>query len=63
MLRGKIQMDDGYLGEEHPDGKTAGHGSEDKIPILAAVTLDEAGHPIDGRISAVSSFNSATIAD
>lgn len=63
MLRGKIQMDDAYLGEEHPDGKTADHGSEDKIPILAAVTLDEAGHPIDGRISTVSSFSSATIAD
>lgn len=63
MLRGKIQMDDAYLGGEHPDGKAAGDGSEGKIPILAAVTLDETGHPIDGRISAVSSFSSATIAD
>jgi hypothetical protein len=63
VLRGEIQMDDAYLGEEHSDGKTAGHGSEDKIPILAAVTLDETGHPNDGRIAAVSGFSSAGIAD
>ena len=62
LLRGKIQMDDSYLGGEHPGGK-AGRGSENKIPIIAAVSLNEAGHPIHARISAVSGFSSEAIAD
>jgi len=45
VLRGKIQMDDAYLGGERPGGK-AGRGSENKIPIVAAVSHSEAGHPI-----------------
>ena len=51
-LRGKIQMDDSYLGGELPGGKP-GRGSENKIPIVAAVSLNEAGHPIHARITAV----------
>ena len=43
VLRGKIQMDDAYLGEEHPDGKTAGGGSGNKTPVLETVTGNEAG--------------------
>ena len=43
LLRGKIQMDDSYLGGELPGGKP-GRGSENKIPIVAAVSLNEAGH-------------------
>ena len=62
VLRGKIQIDDAYLGGERPGGK-AGRGSENKIPIVAAVSLNEAGHPIHARISAVSSFSSEAIAD
>lgn len=42
VLRGKIQMDDAYLGGERPGGR-AGRGSENKIPIVAAVSLNEAG--------------------
>ena len=38
---GKIQMDDAYLGGELSGGK-AGRGSENKIPIVAAVSLNEA---------------------
>ena len=45
LLRGKIQMDDAYLGGELP-GARAGRGSENKIPIVAAVSLNETGHPI-----------------
>jgi hypothetical protein len=48
LLRGKIQRDDSYLGGELPGGK-AGRGSENKIPIVAAVSLNEAGHPIHAR--------------
>ena len=57
LLRGKIQMDDAYLGGELSIGK-AGRGSENKIPIVAAVSLNEAGHPIHSRITSVSSFSS-----
>jgi len=52
LLRGKIQIDDSYLGGELPGGK-AGRGSQNKIPIVAAVSLNEAGHPIHARITAV----------
>ena len=62
LLRGKIQIDDSYLGGELPGGK-AGRGSENKIPIVAAVSLNEAGHPIHVRITAVSGFSSEAISD
>jgi transposase-like protein len=60
VLRGKIQMDDAYLGGEHPGGK-AGRGSENKVPIVAAVSLNEAGHPIHVKISTVRGFTSEGI--
>jgi hypothetical protein len=62
LLRGKIQMDDAYLGGELPGGKP-GRESENKIPIVAAVSLHEAGHPINTRITAVSTFSSEAISD
>ena len=62
LLRGKIQIDDSYLGGELPGGK-AGRGSENKIPIVAAVSLNEAGHPIHVRITAVSGFSTEAISD
>jgi len=60
MLRGKIQMDDAYLGGERPGG-TAGRGSENKIPIVAAVSLSEAGHPIHAKIMPLTSFSSEAL--
>jgi len=60
MLRGKIQMDDAYLGGERPCGK-AGRGSENKIPIVAAVSLSEAGHPIHAKITPVTGFSSEAL--
>ena len=62
LMRAKIQMDVAYLDGERPGGK-AGRGSENKIPIVAAVPLNEAGHPIHARITAVSGFSSEAIAD
>lgn len=62
LLRGKIQMDDSYLGRELPGGK-AGRGSENMIPIVPAVSLNEAGHPIHARITSVSGFCSEAIAE
>ncbi len=61
MLRGKIQMDDAYLVGECPGGK-AGRGSENKIPIVAAVSVNEAGHPVHAKITPGAGFNSKTIA-
>jgi transposase-like protein len=60
VLRGKIQMDDAYLGGERTGGK-AGRGSENKIPIVAAVSLNEAGHPILAKITPVIGFSSEAI--
>ena len=60
LLRGKIQIDDSYLGGKLAGGK-AGRGSENKIPIVASDSLNEAGHPIHARITAVSGFSSEAI--
>jgi hypothetical protein len=60
VLRGKIQPDDAYLGRERPGGRV-GRGSENKIPIVAAVSLNEAGHPIHAKITPVLGFTSESI--
>jgi len=44
LLCGPVQIDDAYLGGEFGGG-TAGRGSENKVPFVAAVSLDEDGHP------------------
>jgi hypothetical protein len=62
VLRGKVQLDDAYLGGERNGGK-AGRGSENKVPIVAAVSLDEAGHPIHVKVAKVETFSFAAIAD
>jgi hypothetical protein len=62
LLWGKIQMDDSYLGGELP-GSKPGRGSENKIPIVATVSLNEACHLIHVRITAVTGFSSEAISD
>lgn len=62
VLRGRVQLDDACLGGEHNGGK-AGRGSENKVPIVAAVSLDEAGHPVHVKVAKVQTFSFATIAD
>jgi hypothetical protein len=44
-LDGRVEMDDAYLGGERSGGK-AGRGSENKVPIVAAVQTTAQGHPI-----------------
>ena len=39
-LSGKVQIDDVYYGGER------GRGSENKIPFIAAVSINDKGHPI-----------------
>jgi hypothetical protein len=60
VLKGNVLIDDAYLGGEHPGGK-AGRGSENKVPIVAAVSLNQAGNPIHVKISPVSGFSSQGI--
>ncbi len=62
MLRGRVQIDDAYLGGELNGGKT-GRDSENKVPIVAAVSLDDAGHPIHVRVAKVETISFAAIAD
>ena len=54
-LSGQIQMDDAYLGGERTGGK-AGRGSENKIPFVAAVSVDNDGHPGRVKLTPVSGF-------
>ncbi len=60
VLRGKIQIDDANLCGEHTGGKV-GRGSENKIPIVAAISLNEAGHPICAKITPVAGFSSEAV--
>jgi transposase-like protein len=62
VLRGKVQVDDAYLGGERCGGKP-GRGSENKVPIVAAVSVDDAGHPRYVKLATVATFSFAAIAD
>lgn len=46
------QVDDAYLGDE-PSGGKAGHGSENKVRCVAAVSLSDEGHPLCVNLSPV----------
>ena len=54
-LDGAVQLDDAYLGGERSGGK-AGRGSENKVPFVAAVSLNEQGHPLHLKLNLVSGF-------
>lgn len=61
-LSGQVQVDDAYLGGELSGGK-AGRGSENKIPFVAALSLDDKGHPLRIKLTPVSGFTSKAIAN
>jgi ribosomal protein L37AE/L43A len=44
-LSGRVEIDDAYLGGELSGG-TPGRGSENKVPIVAAVQTTRSGHPV-----------------
>jgi len=54
-LHGAVQLDDAYLGGERVGGK-AGRGSENKVPFVVAVSLNEHGHPMHLKLNLVSGF-------
>ena len=59
-LEGAVQVDDAYLGGERAGGKP-GRGSENKVPFVAAVSLDEKDRPRFLKLSMVSGFTSDAI--
>ena len=59
-LRGAVQLDDAYLGGERAGGKV-GRGSENKVPFVAAVSVDRKGHPMYVKFNLVSGFTSIAI--
>ena len=62
LLSGYVQMDDAYLGGERSGGK-AGRGSENKIPFVAAVSVDDEGHPLRVKLTPVPGFTIKAITD
>jgi transposase-like protein len=58
---GAVQLADAYLGGERYGGKS-GRGSENKVPFVAAVSLNAAGQPMRMKLDLVSGFTSEAIA-
>lgn len=58
-LGGNVQLDDAYLGGERPG--VGGRGSPNKVPIVAAVQTNEAGHPMRVKLSPVAGFTCEAI--
>ena len=54
-LSGMIQLDDAYWGGERRGGKR-GRGSTNKVPFVAAVSINEEGHPVAMNMSVVQGF-------
>lgn len=59
-LSGTVQIDDAYLGGERAGGKP-GRGSENKVPFVAAVSLNGQGNPVYAKMSLVPGFTSEAI--
>ena len=58
-LTGLVQMDDAYLGGERPG--VVGRGSPNKVPIVAAVSTDDAGHPMRVKLGCLTGFTCEAI--
>ena len=60
-LAGRIEMDDAYLGGEHPG--TRGRGSPNKTPFIAVVETDENQKPQRIQLRTVAGFRKRAIAN
>jgi hypothetical protein len=60
-LRGDVQVDDAYLGGEHPG--IGGRGSPNKVPFVAAVSLNDKGHPVHVKMSPLPGFTLKAVAN
>jgi transposase-like protein len=56
VLEGTVEVDDAYLGGANKGGKR-GRGSENKVPFIAALQLDEFGRPKRAIFSRVRTFS------
>lgn len=61
-LRGLVQLDDAYLGGERAGGKV-GRGSENKVPFVAAVSVNPQGSPLFVKLTPVKGFTTTAIKD
>ena len=61
-LSGAVHVDDAYLGGELTGG-TAGRGSENKVPFVAAISLSAEGHPLYVKMAPVPGFTRKAIGD
>ena len=59
-LHGKVQIDNVYLGGERSGGKV-GRGSENKVPFVAAVSINPDGHPVYVKMTPISGFTRQAI--
>jgi transposase-like protein len=57
-----VQIDDAYLGGERT-GSRPGRGSENKVPIVVAVSTTEDGRPRQAVITPIASFSKRAIAE
>jgi transposase-like protein len=55
QLGGAVRIDDAYLGGERNGGK-AGRGSENKVPFVAAISLDVHNHPRYLKLTPLAGF-------
>jgi hypothetical protein len=62
LLGGAVQLNDAYLGGERSGGKRW-RGSENKVPFVADVSMNEARQPIRLKLDMVSGFTSDAIAN
>lgn len=60
-LKGDVQVDDAYLSGELT-GAATGRGSENKVPFVAAVSLNPDGHPLDTKMTQIPGFTRTAIA-
>lgn len=60
-LTGLVQVDDAYLGGERPG--VGGRGSPNKVPIVAAVSTNEAGHPLRVKVALLAGFTREAVAN
>jgi transposase-like protein len=59
-LEGIVLLDDAYLGGQRTGGK-GGRGSENKVPFVAAVSLNDAGQPLYAKLDLVRGFTLESI--
>jgi transposase-like protein len=63
-LCGQVLLDDAYLGgERRQTPGTAGRGSPNKVPFIAAVAVSDDGHPLQVKMSRVPGFTSKAVTE